>query len=203
MALARHQRGALDEAVALYEQALAITNRNGADAKLRCMIHQNLGTVANIRGDHEEALRLYLASLAGYRSLDLDSYVAQVLINIGVIHTDLRRWRAADNAYAEAMAICVARGETALQTMVEVNRAEMWLARRDMDRARAACDAALALAEQTGNVHARSETYKHYGVLSRETGQFAEAEEYLARARQIAESHSNLLLARGGRARGG
>src|SRR6476661_6075738 len=67
-AVVRWQLGDLDEAERLYLTARARALKAG-DAKLAAMTAQNLGVIANVRGDTDEARRHYEASLAEYRSL--------------------------------------------------------------------------------------------------------------------------------------
>ena len=69
------------------------------------MIGQNLGVIANIRGDLDVALRYYEASLASYRSLGLANDVCVALNNLGKLHTDTARWADAHRAYSEALQI--------------------------------------------------------------------------------------------------
>ena len=194
IAIVSQQRGELDEAEQHYLRALA--SAEAADeAKLGAMIEQNLGTIANIRGDLEDALTHYGASLDAYRALGLDTYVGPVLNNLGMLYTDLRQWDEAERAYAEALSECVASGNVGAQIMIEVNRAELWIAQREFDKARAACEAAFTLARRHGDERALGETYKHYGVIAREVGDIHGAEEYLGRAGQTAKERRDLLLA--------
>src|SRR5689334_9395607 len=64
-------RGRLDDAQRLYTQAGAEARQVG-DVKLAAMVEQNLGTIANMRGDLASAISHYETSLAGYRELGLD-----------------------------------------------------------------------------------------------------------------------------------
>ena len=59
------------------------------DARLVAMVEQNLGVIASMRGDVPRALRHYRTSLAGYRALGLDHYVANLLNDIGLAYADL------------------------------------------------------------------------------------------------------------------
>jgi putative nucleotidyltransferase with HDIG domain len=196
----RWRGGELDEAEQLYLRALESAKAAG-ESKLAAMIEQNLGTIANIRGDLQVALTHYTASLAAYRALGrteplgLSEHVGRLLNNLGMLYTDLRQWGDAEQAYAEALSQCIASGNVSDQLMVEVNRAELWIAQREFGKARAACDAALALAAGIGDERVLGETYKHYGVIARELGERELADDYLRRASRIAEERRDLLLA--------
>jgi tetratricopeptide (TPR) repeat protein len=65
--LLNYKMGRLDEAERLYLKARESARRAG-EAKLAAMTSQNLGVIANIRGELEQALWHYEASLADYRA---------------------------------------------------------------------------------------------------------------------------------------
>ena len=194
MAIVHQQRGDLDDAERWYLRAHD-TARAVDELALAAMIDQNLGTLANIRGDLELALAHYRTSLSGYRALEMPQRVGPLLNNLGMLYTDLRKWEQAEGAYNEAAEQCIACGDMGARIMVEVNRAELWIARREFTVARASCDTALELATQSEDVRALGETYKHYGVIARETNDNLQAEEFLGRAISIADERGDLLLA--------
>jgi putative nucleotidyltransferase with HDIG domain len=165
------------------------------ETQLVAMIEQNLGTIAGIRGDQPKALTHYRAALAGYRRLGLDGPLCGLLNNIGMLYSQMRRWRSAEEMYLEAYDTAVRTGDVGTQIAVAVNRAELWIARREYGKAREWCDTALTLAEQTGDHRGLGDAYKHYGVIARETGDFGGAEEFFGQAWQIAEQRHELVLA--------
>jgi diguanylate cyclase (GGDEF)-like protein len=193
-AIVFQRRGQLDDAEQLYLDARERA-RGTHELQLSAMIAQNLGTIANIRGELRTALKYYRSSLTQYRALGLDAYVGPLLTNLGMVYTDLRRWRSAERAYEEAVDWCKRTSDVTGQVIAEANRAELWIARRRFDRALDVCRSALELAERSGNVRAVGEVCRHYGVVMRETRHYDEAERYLARAQAIAEEREDLLLA--------
>ena len=193
-AIVFQRRGQLDEAERLYEDARERARR-AHEPHLLAMIAQNLGTIANIRGDLRLALKHYKSSLAQYRALGLDEYVGPLLTNLGIVYTDLRRWRAAERAFDEAVLWCQRAGDLAAETVAEADRAKLWLARKRYAEARVSCERALALAEASGNERALGIACRHYGVVLRESAQYDDAQRYLERARQIADERQDLLLA--------
>jgi putative nucleotidyltransferase with HDIG domain len=187
--------GLVDEAEALYLRALARAVTAG-ESRLCAMIQQNLGIMAMIRGEYERAERHYRVSLDGFRALGLHLYATHALNNLGLLHAELQQWKAAERAYADALVSCAAAGgDVPSRIMIEVNRAAFWVARRDFDRARASCDTAGALAAEVGDERALAEIGKQRGVIARELGDFAGAEDQLVAARALAEGREDLLLA--------
>ena len=193
-AIVHQRRGQLDEAERLYHDARERA-RGAHESQLLAMIAQNLGTIANIRGDLPLALKHYKASLAQYRALGLDEYVGPLLTNLGLVYTDLRRWRAAERAFDEAVSWCQRAGDLAAETIAEADRAKLWLARKRYGLARESCERAVTLAEASGNERALGVACRHFGVVLRETKQYAEAHGYLERARRLADARHDLLLA--------
>jgi diguanylate cyclase (GGDEF)-like protein/putative nucleotidyltransferase with HDIG domain len=193
-AIVFQRRGQLDDAERLYHDARERA-RGAHEPQLSAMIAQNLGTIANIRGELRMALKYYRSSLAQYRALGLNEYVGPLLTNVGLVYTDLRRWRAAERAYAEAIDWCKRHHDVTGQTIAEAGFAELWIARRRFDKAIEVCEAVLRVAEDSATTRAIGEVCKHYGVAMRETKSYDRAERYLARAQRIAEEREDLLLA--------
>ena len=194
IAISHWQRGQLDEAEALYRQAGHMAEIAG-DARLVAMVEQNLGVIANMRGDVPRALRHYRTSLAGYRALGLDYYVANLLNDIGMAYADLGRWEDAEGTYREALALCESCGDASTALMIEVNRAAMRVARGDYVDAQVVCERVLQEARPLNDLRVLSEVYKHCGVIARELGRTDEAEEYLRVAFESAVRREDLLLA--------
>jgi putative nucleotidyltransferase with HDIG domain len=79
--------------------------------------------------------------------------------------------------------------------MIEVNRAALLINRGDLDSARETCDRILLEAGALQETRLLAETYKHYGVIMRETGSLGESERYLRMALEQAVAREDLLLA--------
>jgi putative nucleotidyltransferase with HDIG domain len=194
MAIGHWQRGMLEDAERLYAAAYRAA-RDVSDAKLAAMVDQNLGIIANMRGDLPRALRHYEASLAGYRELGLDEFIGKLLPNMGLAYADLERWEEAERIYQEALAICAACGDVSTALMVEGNRAEAQIARGLFTDARIVCERVLRRAQALHDARAVAETQKHLGVISRETNKLEEADAFLRLAFTSASERADLLLA--------
>ncbi|HEY2375368.1 MAG TPA: tetratricopeptide repeat protein [Gemmatimonadaceae bacterium] len=191
--LLNYKMGRLDEAERLYLKARESARRAG-EAKLAAMTSQNLGVIANIRGELEQALWHYEASLADYRALGLAKYICITLNNLGMLYTRMERWETAERAYEEAIPLSQQIGDVGVRVILEVNFAILWISRKEFAKARQACDRALAIAEETQHTEAIGEVQKCYGVIFRETGDFGAAEEAFRNAVDLADSRQDLLL---------
>src|ERR1051326_5957590 len=191
--LLNYKMGRLDGAERLYLKARESARRAG-EAKLAAMTSQNLGVIANIRGELEQALWHYEASLADYRALGLAKYICITLNNLGMLYTRMERWETAERAYEEAIPLSLKIGDVGVRVILEVNFAILWIARKEFAKARQACDRALAISEETHHTEAIGEIQKCYGVIFRETGDFAAAEDAFRNAVDLADARQDLLL---------
>jgi putative nucleotidyltransferase with HDIG domain len=186
-------RGEIDEAQALYLRARDQAERAGATSVV-AMVDQNIGIVSNIQGDYRGALKRYRASLQAHRALGEHHYAAHVLNNLGLLYTDLARWRAAERSFAEAAEICGRLDDAATRLRLEINHARLLVAQERWDEARVVGRAALALSRELGDALQQGEAHKHLGVIARETGDWRAADEHLATASRIAQETGELLL---------
>jgi putative nucleotidyltransferase with HDIG domain len=137
--------GRLDEAEKLFECVRALAVVIG-DLKLEAIAHQNMGTVASIRGDLELALERFKASLASYEALGESSYVGPLLNNIGRLQVELFDDLEAERTLARARVLCREQGDRHHLIMVEVNRARVMLRTGDAMKALRTAEDARALA---------------------------------------------------------
>lgn len=187
------QRGDLDDAERLYLLARSRAVQAG-DAKLAAMTAQNLGVLANIRGDFALAEQQYLASLAAYRSLGLTSDICIALNNLGLLHIACERWDKAERVLLEGVQICELSGDPMTRTQLDINLAELWVRRGEYVRAQSAVAKALEVAAQTGDASAVGKATKLLGVIARETGDFEQADRHFVSADEIATARGELLL---------
>ncbi|MEP6491390.1 MAG: tetratricopeptide repeat protein [bacterium] len=192
-AIVHQQQGDLDKAEALYLEARSHAIDAG-ETRLAAMTAQNLGVISQVRGDHEKTLRYYRTSLAEFRTLGAPKEVIIALNNMGRLCTDLERWDDATRAFEEAVQIADALGDMPARVLLEVNRAELEIARSDFVAARGACELAASLSALTTDAVAAGEIQKHFGTIARELGELSVAEEHLERAQRIAVDRRDLLL---------
>jgi diguanylate cyclase (GGDEF)-like protein/putative nucleotidyltransferase with HDIG domain len=192
-AVVHWQRGDLDEAERLYLLARKRAIHAG-DAKLAAMTAQNLGVLANIRGDFATAEQQYRASLADYRTLGLTSDVCIALNNLGLLYIAQNRWADAQDVLMEGTQICELTGDAVARTQLDINLAELWVKQREFIRAQGAVRKALAAAGQTGDASAISKATKLLGIIARETGRFEEADAHFQKADEVATARGELLL---------
>src|SRR6185503_14887737 len=158
------------------------------------MIEQNLGTIANVRGDLATALLRYQSALNRFRELKNEKSSASVLNNMGMLHVDIGEYSAAELCFNAAAQLAERIGNDNIRAKVEVNRAELFLKRQQYEHARECCERAFKLFSQSGSESGLGEAHKFYGVLYRETGKPQVAHVQLGLALKLAKSCENPLL---------
>jgi putative nucleotidyltransferase with HDIG domain len=182
--------GAMEEARAQFLKAL---ERGGQARELLARVEQNLGILANIRGQLVDAVGHYERSVAAYRASSDEHGSARAYVNLGIAHTDLRQYDWADSYFSKSLEIAERAGDVHLQGMCLVNHAETHFLRGRYDEARRMAEAALAIFDQLDSPAYKSEAYKMIGMVYRETGRPALGESRLRTAIELAVSAGSVL----------
>ncbi len=176
--------GRLDEAEKLFECVRALAVVIG-DLKLEAIAHQNLGSVASIRGDLELALERFKASLASYEALGEWSYVGPLLNNIGRLQVELFDDAGAERTLARARRLCREQGDRHHLIIVEVNRARVMLRAGEAMKALRTAEDARALAAETGEERWLGEILLVSGMAHERIGNPEVALGFLDRAAEL------------------
>jgi len=194
LAISHWQRGDLEKAEEWYGEARRLAEIVG-DWKLFAVVEQNLGLVANARGEIPLALEHFRKSLLKYRELGLAEHAGPLLNQIGMAHADLEQWDDASAAYEQAIHSSERVSDAGTTMAARTNRIEMWIALREFGRARGEAHRLLLEAEAASNRRVLAETYKLLGVISCETNALGEAEQYLDLAQSLALERGDFMLA--------
>jgi putative nucleotidyltransferase with HDIG domain len=184
------ESGAMDKARARFYHALEL---GGSSPELRGRIEQNLGILANIRGDHAEALAHYQQSLYAFQRTGDDHGCAIAYHNLGMVSADRARWDEADEYFRRSLEITAAVGDVHLTGLGLLNRSEVQLARQRYADAKADAEAALRIFDRLGARLDKADAYKVIGRVYRETGQLALAEARLTAAIELAVGTQSVL----------
>ncbi len=185
-------KGSLDEARETFLRALEL---GGASQALRARAEQNLGIVANIQGQLNEAVARYERSLDAYRSCGDEHGCALAYHNLGMVSADRGRLDAADCYFQESRAFAERVGDVHLWALCLVNHAEVHVARQRFEDARQNAESALALFDQIGvrAGAAKADAYRVIGMVYRETGRPALGESRLRSAIDLARAAGSVL----------
>lgn len=181
--------------------ALAAARKHFLDAvelgrqsrELGARIEQNLGIVANIQGDFDDALAHYQRSLEECRAANDEHGCAVAYANLGIVSTDRAEFDRADSYFTACHEIAARAGDVHLEGQCLVNHAEVHIARGRYEDARHNAEAALALFDQLDARSSKAEAYRVLGMVYRDTGRGALAESRLRSAMELAVSSGSLL----------
>ncbi len=184
------EQGEMERAHATYVEALALGARSPA---LRGRVEQNLGILANVRGDLATATAHYTASLAAFREAADERGCALAWHNLGMAAADQGRWDEAEAHYAESRRAAVQLGDRHLEGLCLLNGSEVHLAHQRFEAARVDAEVALRIFDSLGTSLDKADAYKVLGVVYRETGRPALAEARLRAAMELAVEHGSVL----------
>jgi len=184
------EAGEIAAARRAYVSALALAT--GSD-ELRGRIEQNLGILANIQGDLRGALEHYRRSLAAFQRASDERGCAIAYHNLGMIASDGGDLDEAERSFAQSAAIAARIGDVYLEGLCELNRAELSHERQQYEEAMRRAETALAIFEQLGSRMDKSGAYKVIGMVFRDTGRPALAEERLRNSVALAVETSWVL----------
>jgi tetratricopeptide (TPR) repeat protein len=179
------ERGDLSAACELYRSALQLA---GARPALTGKIEQNLGIIANIRGQWSDALDHYTRSLEAFRSVSDQRGSAIAHHNLGMTYAKQKQWQEADRHYRRCYGLAEVIGDRHLAGLAAMNRAEVRLAIEDFHGARAGAEQALQIFNQIEARRDKAGAHRILGMAFRQRGQLALAESHLRSALEIAVS---------------
>ena len=184
------ETGALEEA---RQHLIRARDLAGTSLGLRARVEQNLGILANIHGDFEQALECYARSLAAFRAVGDERGCAIAYHNLGKASAARQRLDEAERYFEQSLQIAGRVADPYLEGLCLVNHAKVHIARGRVDEARRNAEIALAVFGQLDVGSARADAYLVLGMVHRETGQPDLAEAQLRAAIELAVRTGSLL----------
>lgn len=184
------ETGALELAGEIYGKALALGSMSD---DVRGRIEQNLGILANIQGQHSEALAHYERALEACRRAGDERGCAYAYHNLGMVSADQKQWGQAEAYFRKSLHLAELLHDLRLRGLCLLNYAEVHLALQQYEHARRSAEEALGIFEELGTQLAKADAYKMLGMIFRETGRPALAESRLRTAVELAIATGALL----------
>ena len=185
-----YEAGEIEAARTAYHRALELA---GTSEALRGRIEQNLGILATIQGDHADAFEHYRRSLAAFESAGDERGCAIAYHNLGMIATGRGELEQAERALDRSAALAARAGDVYLEGLCELNRGVVCHARQQYGDAMARAESALGRFERLHDRRAKADAYKLIGMIFRDTGRPALAEERLRTAIALAVETGSVL----------
>ncbi|MEX2155685.1 MAG: hypothetical protein WD773_02460 [Gemmatimonadales bacterium] len=183
-------RGAVADAERHFSAALDLARQlDDRATEGRCL--NNLGILANIRGDGTSALGRYRLALVAYQHAGLMRGLAETQHNIGITLRDQRDYRRALTAAEEAVRLAQSAGDERLATLAAVGRAEVHLLLGDADLAAVELERAAATYARLGFDAGMPEVLRLQAAVERVRGAIPEALRLLQQAADLATQHAS------------
>ena len=187
------RQGDLDAAKRLYLVAREHAMRSD-EARLVAMTSTNIGVIASVRGDHEQALLYFESSLREYRLLGMTRDVCIALNNVGLVHTATENWLEAEFSCREALQIAQSLNDVEVATQLETSLASVAIKRGDYQGARVLCERVLLAAKAHRLGDTLGEVYKLAGLVAQGQGDLDGALVSFAQSLDVATQRENHLL---------
>jgi len=153
----------------LYAEASQLAEKAG-DARLLGMIEQNRGVLASRHGDFAEAVAFLTNSLGAFESACDPEPISWVLNNLGMLHIKIRNFGEARDYLERGLAIAVNRGDVAVENVIKLNLAEVWMGLGALDTADERCAEALEHAQRRGDHLTAAGALKIRAAIERQRG---------------------------------
>ncbi len=149
-------------------------------------VEQNLGIVANIRGDHHTAESHYRRSLAAYEARTDLHGSAIAHHNLGMLASDRGAWKDAAQHFDSCETLAEQTRDAHLVALCLLNRAEVLLAVGQVDEARRDAASAERGFEALGAHFNAADVHRTLALCDRAEGLVGQAETRLEQARELA-----------------
>jgi tetratricopeptide (TPR) repeat protein len=147
-------------------------SREDGDPKLEGAALNNLGLIADERGDYRHSLELYSEALEIFQRIDFPSGQTDALGNIGGVHLLLGRYREARDYYKQALSISE-RESLKFEASIDLgNLALCYLGLGEIEESLRALDRALALAREIGAAKEEADWSKARGAALQKVGKY-------------------------------
>ena len=177
-------QGRYEEALAYYQQALAIAREVGDRAEEGTTLH-NIGGVYHAQGRYEEALAYHQQALAIAREVGDRAGEGTTLTSIGLVYHAQGRYEEALGYYQQALAIRREVGDRAGEGVTLNNIGGVYDNQGRYEEALEYYQQALAIAREVGDRAEEGRSLNNIGGVYHAQGRYEEALEYLQQALAI------------------
>lgn len=176
-----------------FQEALALGN-TGDDLLTVGRATNNLGMIAHIRGDYDQALSLYQLAVPAYQRLGASAGLAETHHNMALALRELRKLDLADKQERRAIAYAREAGNKRLLAMAQVGRAELSLRRGEAAVAEAGAQLGALEYARIPDHLGEADALRITGAARTALGALAGAREALDRAVALAHEHGSALI---------
>jgi tetratricopeptide (TPR) repeat protein len=192
LGVALFELGHLEEAVGILEQVAEIAWSHGDDLLL-AKARNNLGTIANVRGQRDKALTLYQLAVPVYQRLGSTSGLAECYHNMAITYRDSLALDHADECERRAIEFAHEAGSRRLTALARLGRAEINLRRGEISLAEAGATFAAAAFREAADPVGEGDALRLIGVARTLQGKLEMAHSALETALALTRKHGAAL----------
>ncbi len=187
------RRGDINGAAHLWTDALILADEC-TEMRLVGMLQQNLGVIADIRGNLPAAFAHYRVSQRTFETTNDFQPLCWVLNNLGYLFLKQERFDDAEDTFARALGIARSRGDLLAEGIIEENRAELRLMRGEVADAYEPLFRAREIAELREDDLRLAAALKLQGAYERLSGRAGEATDTLRHALTLSAITEDALV---------
>jgi tetratricopeptide (TPR) repeat protein len=192
LGVALFELGCLEDAAAILEQVAEIAWSNGDDLLL-AKARNNLGTIANVRGQRDKALTLYQLAVPVYQRLGSTSGLAECYHNMAITYRDALALDNAEECERRAIEFAHEAGSLRLTALARLGRAEINLRRGQVSLAEAGATFAVAAFRKAADPIGEGDALRLIGVARTLQGKLDLAHSALETALALTREHGAAL----------
>ncbi|MFQ6040740.1 MAG: tetratricopeptide repeat protein [Candidatus Poribacteria bacterium] len=186
------EQGNYQQAEDYYRLALQLGSEQ-ADQQIIADGNNNLGIIATVRGNFDDAIAYYTRSVAAYESIDDIPGLSTAYHNLAMLQVDTAKWQEAGASYQTALEYAQQAGNLELMGLIHLNRAELALKLYDFAMAEACCKHALKVFGRLGSQTRIAEAYKFLGCAFSRQKKWDDARRLFQRSIEVNDSVNNQL----------
>ena len=185
--------GELDEASGAWNTTLDLASQE-EDLLLFARATNNLGIIANLRGEHEAALGHYRLAVPAFQRLGLRRELAESYHNIAITYRDIGVLDQADEHERRAIDYAADGVAPRVVAMGRIGRAEVALRMGDPQFARGTAQRAAEELNELQDPMNEADAHRLVGAAATVMGRFADADAAFDRALSIARERGHTLV---------
>jgi len=179
------EQGELSEAAAHWEKALELAEKANAVNEI-AILNNNLGALANVQGRWEKALACYGESLPRFETTGNMNGMASTYHNIAMSYADNANWAEASIHYEKSFRLAQQLGDVYLQSLVKLNRVELYLAIGDAALAEVLCQQVLQTYQRLQDHLGEADACKFLGMINAKKRAWTRAKAHFEKSIRLA-----------------
>jgi ATP/maltotriose-dependent transcriptional regulator MalT len=185
--------GRLDDAERTYSKALA-ASYEAQDYRMIALVTMNLGIIADIRCEWEQALIAFRRAIVGFQRIGDRANLAMAHHNLAMTNFQMGLLENADSNFSTALEHYDRSGTTAEKIGTLIERAHLRLRMNDDAFAEASIRRVLSEVRSLNSTFMKGEAFRVAGIILHAQGQYNEARRYLVLSSQLAQRIDRRIL---------